>query len=136
MRGTLLLAILNIKSSYIRAVEEPVQSPEDVPDTLRWWIGEEQAWRIKTFALDHDIHTYALKKVDNIIDVVSKNTGEHYGDVMDRHFLITIEDARDPASLAEAFSPTGLEPRVDYNKDRFVFWKPDQAAYWTQSFPK
>jgi hypothetical protein len=60
MKGTLLLTILNIQSSCARDLEETVVDASCVPDTLQWWIGSEEAWRIRTYALDHDIHTYSI----------------------------------------------------------------------------
>lgn len=58
MRGILVLAVLSVKSSYSRNLEIALQREDDVPDTLQWWLGRDACWRILTYALDHDIHTY------------------------------------------------------------------------------
>ena len=62
MRGILVLAVLTIKSSYSQNVELAVTDADDVPDTVQWWLGAGGCWRLRTYAIDHDIHTY---KIDN-----------------------------------------------------------------------
>jgi hypothetical protein len=37
--------------------------------------------------------------------------------------------------LEAEFRQIGLAPRLEI-KDQFVFWKPDDADYWTKSSPK
>jgi len=56
MRGILVLAVLTIKSSYSQNVELAVAHAGDAPDTVQWWIGEGGCWRLRTYAIDHDIH--------------------------------------------------------------------------------
>lgn len=48
MRGTLFVTILNVKSSYVRNVEEPVGDQASIPDTLLWWISAGAACPVKT----------------------------------------------------------------------------------------
>ena len=54
---TLIVAILSIESSYLDEVERPVK---DVPDTVQFWLTSASQWRIKTYAIDHDIHVHRL----------------------------------------------------------------------------
>lgn len=78
MRGTLLLAVLNIQSSYSRNIEESFDGSSGVPDTLQWWITPESAWRIKTYALDHDIHTHSVAAQPDFIELARSNNRKHY----------------------------------------------------------
>ena len=60
MRGTLVLAVLTVKSSYLQEIEEPSRTRTcsghiAVVDCVN------NAWRIKT-ALNHDIHTHAVER--------------------------------------------------------------------------
>jgi hypothetical protein len=48
MRGTLLLALLSVKSSYLREIETVLENADDVPDTLQWWFGDGGCWRMRT----------------------------------------------------------------------------------------
>jgi hypothetical protein len=137
MQGTLVLAILNVKSSYLREVEELVSGPLDVPDTVQWWIAADAAWRIKTFALDHDIHTHSIgvPKAD-LIRVAEDNTAKHYGDVINVRHLLHFVDVTNADEVAGVLRSADLAPRLEVAPGRFAFWKPDDAEYHTQSEPK
>ena len=136
MRGTLLLTILNVGSSYQEAREVPISSENDVPDTVQWWISDAGSWRIKTYAIDHDIHTFRLEvNSNNLLDVARSNTASHYGDVTAHHYEIFFEDTGDPQLIERALRAHNLEPRLEVAENRFVFWKPDEQRYQTQSTP-
>jgi hypothetical protein len=60
MRGILVLAVLTIKSSYSQNVELAVSDADDVPDTIQWWLGVGGCWRLRTYAIDHDMHSYKI----------------------------------------------------------------------------
>ena len=137
MQGTLILAVLNVKSSYSREVEEPLEGNNDIPDTLQWWIGTESAWRIKTFALDHDIHIYSVGSgSEELIQLALDNNSEHYDDVIACQHVLEFNDCGDVKEVQRLFKKTGLSPRLEVATGRFAFWKPDDAKYSTQSQPK
>jgi hypothetical protein len=54
---TLVLAILTTESSYAQNVERAATA---VPDTIQFWLTPEKQWRIRTYAIDHDIHVYGV----------------------------------------------------------------------------
>jgi len=135
VRGTLIVAVLTVRSSYLNAREEPCP-PSGVPDTLQWWIAPDQAWRIKTFALDHDIHTHSLPPQPGLAEVAQANNAKHYGDVIATQHVIELTDCYDDALVERAFGGVGLEPRLEVAEARFAFWKPDDADYRTQSRPE
>ena len=54
---TLILAVLTVESSYLQEVERPTKN---VPDTVQFWFTPDSQWRIKTFAIDHDIHVHRI----------------------------------------------------------------------------
>jgi len=60
MRGILLLALLSVTSSYSREIEMALENADEVPDTLQWWLRDGGCWRIRIYALDHDIHAYRV----------------------------------------------------------------------------
>jgi hypothetical protein len=136
MRGTLLLAILTTKSSYIREIEEPVNEPSDLPDTLQWWITPDATWRIRTYALDHDIHTYEIGDLADAVRVAQANNEKNYGDVIASQFRFDFADCTDKSETDAALLSAGLEPRLEIAAGRFAFWKPDDAKYRSQSAPK
>jgi hypothetical protein len=131
------MAVLNVKSSYRQEIEEPLDGESDIPDTLQWWIGTDGAWRIKTFALDHDIHTYAVGGAGpNLVELAQANNLKHYGDVIDAQHVLEFQDCTDNKEVRRVFRRIGLTPRLEVAEGRFAFWKPDEAAYRTQSQPK
>jgi hypothetical protein len=136
MRGTLLLAILSVQSSYLREVEVPLQQPTDVPDTLQWWIGNDMVWRVKTFAVDHDIHAYSVGPPDpGTLELARTNNQKHYGDVIAAQHVLEFTDCGDAAEVTRVCGLAGLEPRVEVAALGFAFWRPDDTKYRTQSQP-
>jgi hypothetical protein len=136
MRGILLLAILGTKSSYSQNVELALEDLCDVPDTVQWWLGEGGCWRIRTYAIDHDIHTY---KIDNsplaTLELAQANNQKNFGDVIRVQHVIHFVNCADSSELLAEFGRIGLAPRVEISPGRFFFWKPDEAVYSTKSKP-
>ena len=136
MRGTLLLTILSTSSSYARQIEEPVHAPSDVPDTLQWWIAEHESWRIRTYALDHDIHTHALGPgIANLLELARTQTLKHFGDIIHARHEIEFVDCTDQVAVEKILREVGLAARLEVAPSRFAFWKPDDARYHSQSTP-
>jgi len=135
MQGTLLLAILNIRSSYSQNVERRAGRDEP-PDTLQWWIGGDAVWRIRTFAVDHDIHTYRAEVVPDILEIAAENNLKHYGNIIESQYHLEFADCNDRADVENVFAKTGLQPNLEVAGDRFAFWNPDQARYRTQTVPR
>lgn len=135
MQGTLVLIILTVQSSYLREVEEPLGDDSGAPDTIQWWIAPAGSWRIRTYAIDHDIHTHFIGSADNLEELALKNARKHYGDVIQAHHVIELADCLDGNKTAQAFRAAGLEPRLEIAAGRFAFWKPDDEDYRTQSHP-
>lgn len=136
MQGTLVLTILTVQSSYLHELEQPLTREAGTPDTIQWWIAPTGSWRIRTYGIDHDIHTHAVGNSDNLIDLAVANAHKHYGDVIKSQHVIDLTDALDADATVAAFRPTGLEPRLEIATGRFAFWKPDEARYHTQSQPR
>lgn len=133
MNGTLLVAILSVRSSYLRNVEGPVTA-NDAPDTVQWWLGSGGTWRIKTFALDHDIHTHAASH-SLTVDQARDNTRRQYGDVIQQLAQVPITNVDDEVATVGALEKAGLAPIFEVASDHFMFWKPDRARYFSQSAP-
>lgn len=136
MRGSLLLAILTTKSSYIQEIEESADGPSDVPDTPQWWITPEVTWRIRTYALDHDIHTHEMRGLADAVRLARANNEKNYGDIIAVQHQLEFADCTDRHETDAKLLAAGLEPRLEVAAGRFAFWKPDEARYRTQSAPK
>jgi hypothetical protein len=136
MQGTILLAILNVTSSYSRNVERAVEGGADVPDTVQWWIGE-QTWRIRTFGLDHDIHPHMIAGTGpELLEFALQNNAKHYAELTAAQHVLRLVDCTDPVEVAKVCAGAGLPPRLEVAAGRFAFWKPDDAKYRSQTQPK
>jgi hypothetical protein len=136
MRGVLFLAVLNIKSSYSREVEIALEGAEDIPDTLQWWFGEGGCWRIRTYALDHDVHAYHVgNSLQTTMELAKKNNQDNYGDLIAAQHVIHFVDCTNRVELEAEFRRIGLVPWLQFDLGRFAFWKPDDELYLTKSSP-
>jgi hypothetical protein len=118
MRGTLLVTILKIQSSYARNVEETMGDASGVPDTLQWWISSDAAWRIKTYALDHDIHTHSVGLRPDLVALARANNRKHYeGQIASEHTL-EFSDCTDAKEVASLCNAAGIAERIEVASDR------------------
>jgi hypothetical protein len=139
MRGVLLLCVLTVKSSYSRNIEIALSRAGDIPDTLQWWFGESGCWRIRTYAIDHDIHVYGVGDSPNTtVEFAKENNLKHYRNVISNQFVFDFENCLSLTERVKRFGAVALAPNIEVDADggRFVFWKPDHAAYRTISKPK
>jgi hypothetical protein len=138
MRGVLLLAVLTVRSSYSRNVEICLEDPEGVPDTLQWWFGSSGCWRIRTYAIDHDIHVFQIgNSPQTTLEMAKRNNLKNYGDLINVQHAIHFVDCANRLEREAEFGRVGLAPRleIDNERARFVFWKPDDEVYSTKSAP-
>ena len=138
MQGTLLLAILRIKSSYSRNVELGLEETDGIPDTLQWWFDNNGCYRIRTYALDHDIHVWDIGHSPKAtLELARANNSKHYGDVIAAQYEIHMIDSRDNLTSWAAFEELGLPATIEIDpRGHFVFWKPDEGKYSTKSAPR
>lgn len=134
MRGKLFVSILSIASSYARNFERPV-AEGDIPDTLQWWVAETGTWRIRTYALDHDIHTHSLGVRSDPLGLVLSNTEKHFGNIISAQHVFDLDDAEDLGAAHAILLSAGLAPYLEVAAPHFVFWTPDSARYFSQTNP-
>src|SRR4051812_9427979 len=95
---TLILAILTVESSYLQEVEHPAKT---VPDTVQFWFAPDSQWRIKTFAIDHDIHVHrigATNTTDRLTtEFAENNIQKAYGDVTAAVLVLEFPDPKNEA---------------------------------------
>jgi hypothetical protein len=136
MQGTLVLAILAVRSSYGQRIEVRLGDSNDIPDTLQWWIAASGTWRIRTYAIDHDIHTHQVDgKPDDLLVLASEGNRKHYDDVLGAEHVLQFSDCNDRSEVQAKFRAVGLEPRLEIAAGRFAFWKPDDLRYSTKTAP-
>lgn len=133
----LVIGLLTVQSSYQRDVEEP---REAIPDTVQFWYSPDSDWRIKTFAIDHDIHVHEIRKkgADQKygVEQAKANTERNYGDVLDRLLVIEIADPTDSDAVTRILRSHGLPGSLEVGKSGVAFYNPDGGRYHSQSRPE
>ena len=105
--------------------------PGQTPDTLQWWMNGEEVWRVKTFALDHDIHIHHL--AGNSPEHFIENAKKTYGDLIAATHRLQFDDYLNEAGVERVFLNAGIAPNLEVAKAGFAFWNPDKTRYHTQS---
>lgn len=131
-RRTLILAILDIRSSYREKRAE--HADRETPDTVQWWMSDNGSWRIQTFGIDHDIHLHRITGGDT--EYFIENTRKHFGDVIRELHTLEFSDYTDPEVVKTVLQGAGLRPELEISDHGFAFWNPDQGHYRTQSYPE
>jgi hypothetical protein len=131
---TLVLAILTVQSSYAQEVEQPAQR---VPDTVQFWFAPDTQWRIKTFAMDHDIHVYQIQGSGRLTtDFAQNNIKKSYGDVTASVVVLEFPDPRNQAEVERTLKQHNLNGTLEAVKEGYYFYNPDRGDYRTKSKPK
>lgn len=135
MNDKLIIFKLKIKSSYNQNIEQPADKSFD---TLQFFVHDTTILRIKTYAIDHDIHIHRInlreRTVDETIKFLITSTNDHYGDVVDKMVELDIKDFKDYEKVKAMLTKEGLSPYLETPAD-FIFWNPDNTKYRTQSNP-
>jgi hypothetical protein len=132
-----VLALLTVESSYIRGIE---QKTSGIPDTVQFWLASDAQWRIKTFAIDHDIHVYRFGEASSARAITPEraeaNIRRSYGDVVDSIKIIHFAKPHDAEASARTLRENGLSGVLEMDAAGFAFYNPDGGRYATQSRPK
>lgn len=135
--STLILALLNIESSYLDNLEGPAGA---VPDTVQFWFAPESQWRTKTYAIDHDIHIHRLITKDGaeIFDTgaACENISDAYDDVLSELLMLDFPDPSDEAAVREILDESQLTGTLVATPEGCYFYNPDGGEYRTQSNPE
>jgi len=134
---TLILAVLTVESSYLQEIERPTKN---VPDTVQFWFAPDSQWRIKTFAIDHDIHVYRIgaqgSKARLTTESATNNIKKSYGDVTASVFVLEFPDPENKTEVERILKEHKLKGRLEAVKDGYYFYNPDGGDYRTKSKPK
>jgi hypothetical protein len=127
MPAKLIVGILNIRSSYVQNRDTPAGN--EAPDTVQWWLEPGQAWRIRTFAADHDIHVDWVGdgQPQDLIHYIE----DHYDGLLERLEVVDIPNMHDGPQTARVLRRAGLEPNLEVASDGFAYWNPDGGVYHT-----
>ncbi len=130
--AVLIVARLTVSSSYGQNVEQPAGERFD---TVQFYLSGagEAACRVRTFALDHDIHVHRIGwPPDRAHELARAHLDRVYGEV-----LASVDTIGLPRRSTQDLRDTGItvgELEVAA-QGGFAFWNPDGARYATRSEP-
>ncbi len=133
---TLVVALLSVQSSYAKEVEQPAAG---VPDTIQFWLTSSLQQRIRTYAMDHDIHVYSLGPVEEkkvTAEFAIEHIKKHYADVTASLVVLTFTDPKDKKGVEEVLAAHHLKGTLEVSKSGVAFYNPDSGEYRTKSKPK
>jgi hypothetical protein len=130
---TLILAVLTVESSYLQVVERPARN---VPDTVQFWFAPDSQWRIKTFAIDHDIHVYRVGPPRLTAEFANNNIRKSYGEVTANVLVLEFPDPENKADVERILKEHKLKGKLEAVKDGYYFYNPAGGDYRTKSKPK
>ncbi|MGJ8653740.1 MAG: hypothetical protein ACSHX8_10740 [Opitutaceae bacterium] len=134
--GILLIFKLTVESSYSEDLE---REASEKFDTIQWWIGSSGAWRIKTYAIDSDIHPYRIttkKEKEELVQLATANTKKTYGDVTSEIIRIDVQDGWDNETVLRLLKEHSLKEKFEWVEAGYLLWVPDDSTYTTQSKPQ
>ena len=135
--ATLVVAILSVESSYAQEVE---RGATKVPDTLQFWITPKAQWRIRTYAIDHDIHCYTLAPRSDgsflTTDEASAHIKKHYGGIISSTVILKFHDPSNKDEVQHVLTEHKLKGTLEVGKNGIAFYNPDSGTYRSQTKPK
>lgn len=131
----LLITRLTIRSSYVRDVEMPADGSFD---TVQFFVPDDgpAAHRIKTFAVDHDIHVHGLTglhgSVEERVAVLRAHVDRTYADVVARVDVVPVPTLSRQDLVTAGIVDGDVEVAAEAG---FAFWNPDGGRYATLAPP-
>lgn len=133
METILVIFFLSVQSSYAQNKELPATA--NVFDTIQFVADNGKYWRIKTYALDQDVHIWSLgSDVADIEAVAKANTMKHYGDLLTEGYVIKTGDG--VAGVRRALHDRGLDEHLELPEAGGLFWAPSGSRYRSKSTPE
>ena len=119
--STLIICLLDVQSSD--AGNEELPATEHAFDTVQYYASESGAWRINTFAMDHDVRVTPLGgSVPDIVELATADTEKHYASVLHTRRVFQATGGID--GLRIALVRHGMTPHLKIDDTGCVFWTP------------
>ena len=133
MNVVLVIFLLTVQSSYRNNIES--DATEEAFDTVQFFATDKGAWRIKTYAMDQDVHVWSIASTSkDVVGLAERNTDAHYGDVLSKHYVITAADGIE--GLRRSLKEHALPDHLEISEAGFLFWAPAGTSYRTRSRPQ
>jgi len=135
MEIVLIIYLLSVEGSYAKNEEYSV---EQFADTVQWVLTEDDLWRIRTFAIDEDVHVIHAnmeqhKTKSERVEIARQLTRKRYGDIVYREVLLNSETGIE--GIKEKLEENGLVAHLNVSQKGFFFWAPPNTRYTTKTRP-
>lgn len=134
----MLVAFLTVAGSYLERRERPAG---ELPDMVQFWLEEDGVWRVRTYALDRDIHVHHLAGMIETPDkprvaVLRAHLERVYPDVLGVVHELEFENYLDAEEVARVLADVGLvRTELELAEAGFYFYNPDGGEYKSLSDP-
>lgn len=134
MNVTLVVFFPTVQSSYSKNTEGA--ATDELFDTVQFFFESRSGgWRIRTYAIDQDVHVWSLgKEVEDIVLLARTNTEKHYGDVLLEGYVLRSKTGIE--GLRAELEARGLSTHLEVSKSGFMFWAPEGTQYQSKSSPQ
>ncbi|WP_342641444.1 hypothetical protein [Rhodoligotrophos ferricapiens] len=133
MKIALVIFFLTTQSSYLDNTE--ADATEGAFDTIQFLATDRGAWRIKTYAIDQDVHVWSIAGTPgDIVALARQNTEKHYGDVLAEGYVI--ETTEGVEGVRSELRKRGLSDHLEIAENGMLFWAPEGTQYRTKSKPQ
>ncbi len=134
MDYVLVVFTLTIQSSYANDTEADAE--DNSFDTVQFFVTPTASWRIRTFAVDEDVHVYSLgESGPDTLETVTSSTQRTYEDVIEARHVFSSSDGIE--GIKRALELEGWTPTLKESKQHgFAFWVPEGTDYKTRSTPE
>jgi hypothetical protein len=129
---TLIVGLLTTESSYKSEIERP---STNVEDTIQFCFAATQPWRIRTYAIDHDIHIHSIDggAIDEVF--AEAHIDKHYDEILKTRHTLQFKNVADSEEVNQVLQSAGLQGKLEIAPAGFAFYNPDRQDYRTQSEP-
>jgi len=129
----LVVALLSTESSYKSEIE---RLSTGVEDTIQFSIGPSGRWRIRTYAIDHDIHIHSIDSETVDYAFAEGHIDKHYDEILKKRYTLKFIDPNDSEDVSRVLQAAGLRGKLEVASAGFAFYNPDSQEYKTQSEPE
>lgn len=128
----LIIYFLKTRSSYATQAKEPAREREF--DTVQFFSTGGRCWRIRTYALDDDVHLWSMgADPEDLAMLADKSTRERYAGDVGECYVLQSEDGLD--AIKAELERRGLGAQLNVSPAGPVFWTPEGTTYRTKSTP-
>jgi hypothetical protein len=127
----LVIFLLTTQSSHAENTQQPAAAGQC--DSIQFFQSPQGNWRIRTFAIDQDVHVWDLgPDIADILELGRSNTEELYHGVLAEGHVI---ESQTLEGLRQALVARGLSPNLKISDGGFAFWAPAGTQYRMKSSP-